>query len=178
MALRDFGTSLRYRFAKETPQLGRAVRRGDAAMAAFILNRHADEVALNDLEQGLIWSGQTEDAENEPLWRDVVRQIRLHPAAGGVSPSVVADALRSAACWHDEGMAAELLLFPQVGMMTDVEWDSVLFECLPAGDPEKRRIEKRGFVDQEGHAGILAMVRQAMAGRAARGPAEPTGPRP
>ena len=162
MNLRNFATSLRYHFAKTPPRLADAVRHRDAAMASYILECRTGDMSALALGHAMIWAG---DAQGD-AWVGVLQKIRNHPQADGIAKTLIVDALGSASRRDNVAMAAVLLSFPQVRGMTAGDWDSVLFECLPKGDPEKKRIENRSFTDRDGHPAILAMVRRAMAGEA------------
>jgi hypothetical protein len=161
MSLRDFAVALRYRFAKDAPRLSAVVRDGDAAMAAYLLTRHPEDQNEVALGHGLVYAIEKAGAGSEE-WLRVVRLIRGHENAAAIVDCLVGSALGAAARKMNVDMARELLSFPQVAALKAHEWDQILFECLPQGDPEKKRIETRNFEDRDGHPEILAMVRAAM----------------
>jgi len=170
MKLSHFRPAVQYYFGASHATLNGAVHNGDAAMASYLLEHHPGTEDGAGLGLALIYVTDKAGADGK-AWAEIVRQIRQQPHADTIRPSVVGNCLTCAASNRNEGMVQALLqaFAPQVSALTAADWDHVLFECLPKGDPEKRRIEKRNFEDREGHAGILTMVRAAMGGGVAPG---------
>ena len=170
-----FVPAIRYNFAKEAPRLSVVIKDRDLNMAGYLLERHPADLDNVALGHGMIYAVENAGVDHQD-WLRVVRSIRRHPGAAMIDACLIRSALGSTARNMNEGMAQELLSFPQIAALDSHDWDQILFECLPKGDPEKKRIEKRNFEDREGHPGILAMVRAAMAGgvaTAARGALQP-----
>ena len=172
MGLRDFATAVRYRFASVPPRLSDVVKDGDVDMAAYMLARHPEDLNEVALGHGLVYAVENAGAGSED-WLRVVRLIRAHEGAAAIADCLVGSALGATARKMNVDMARELLCFPQVAALKAHEWDQILFECLPQGDPEKKRIETRNFEDRDGHPEILRMVRAAMARQDAPGVVAP-----
>lgn len=134
----------------------------DAAMAAYLLEHHTGEYKAEDLGLGLVWLTELAGTGHK-AWLEAARLLRQHPEAAKISETVIESCMISCARHANVALMEELVLFPQIKNFTSRAWDGVLFDCLPKGDPEKKRIEQRHFEDKDGDPRILEIVRRTMA---------------
>jgi hypothetical protein len=170
--MKHFKTALRYAFSRHKKTLASAALDGDAAMTAYLLECNKRRFTSTELGLALIGAVGAANARDKD-WLRIAKNIRQQPQAPGIEPYVIGSCLVDCAAKKDIPLAQILLSFPQVAQIKN--WDDVLFNCLPKGDPEKKRIEKRDFVDTDGSPEILTMVKQAMAAPA---PVVPKPPAP